>query len=244
MHSSAATEEPRARARTQARAPTQSSAACRGRRGKGRMRLLLLLLAAPSAYGFTRFTNRDPLAHLPKSGLLGACSRGRRPVVALPCGWLETPRSALRCRAAKVYKDASRRSWSGSAAHASCRLRLALSCVVCVCQLLLCPHSRDTTLAGAPEAHTFSQQVSHFNPLLGGTFPQRYWVNASFWSGAGPLFLVLQGEWTASATCASNLFAAQVAAKHGGARRRRRRPPQLLLSCDYGLERRRRFSLL
>ena len=69
----------------------------------------------------------------------------------------------------------------------------------------------------APEELTFQQPLSHFNALASGTIQQRYWVNASFFDAArgGPLFVTLQGEWTASASCASSGYSVVLAQQFG-----------------------------
>lgn len=47
----------------------------------------------------------------------------------------------------------------------------------------------------APPAQWLEQKLDHFNASDMRTWRQRYWVNASHWSGArGPVFLMISGE--------------------------------------------------
>ncbi len=45
-----------------------------------------------------------------------------------------------------------------------------------------------------PADNYYNQTLDHYNVLNGGTWAQRYWVNASFFTGSGPLFLYVEGE--------------------------------------------------
>lgn len=61
----------------------------------------------------------------------------------------------------------------------------------------------------------FEQPADHFNALQTGTWMQRYWINDEYYKGEGPLFLNLQGEWTASSTCATKGNAVELAKEFG-----------------------------
>ena len=49
-----------------------------------------------------------------------------------------------------------------------------------------------------PPDSFYNQTLDHFNVLNGGFWQQRFWVNASFFTGAGPLFLYVEGEGSGS----------------------------------------------
>ena len=49
--------------------------------------------------------------------------------------------------------------------------------------------------ASLPPAQWLQQKLDHFNSSDARTWKQRYWVNASHWSGPqGPVFLMIAGE--------------------------------------------------
>jgi hypothetical protein len=54
----------------------------------------------------------------------------------------------------------------------------------------------ETAVASLPPAQFYNQTLDHFDVLGGGTlWPQRFWVNASFWKGgASPVFFYIEGE--------------------------------------------------
>ena len=58
---------------------------------------------------------------------------------------------------------------------------------VCVCV----PPLRDRRM---------TQRVDHFNPQDLRTFQQRYWVNAQYFTGAGPVYMFIGGESTGGAS--------------------------------------------
>ncbi|EGC40102.1 hypothetical protein DICPUDRAFT_147119 [Dictyostelium purpureum] len=56
------------------------------------------------------------------------------------------------------------------------------------------PLSDRRPLPTDPPAQWFNNQVDHYNPLNTETFKQRYYVNDTYWTPGGPVFLVLGGE--------------------------------------------------
>ncbi|ELU12877.1 hypothetical protein CAPTEDRAFT_173918 [Capitella teleta] len=56
-------------------------------------------------------------------------------------------------------------------------------------------HEPTALLRGPFIDEYFEQPLDHFDPQVSGSYKQRYWVNADFWSGKeGPVFLYIGGE--------------------------------------------------
>jgi hypothetical protein len=66
-----------------------------------------------------------------------------------------------------------------------------------------------------PADQWFNQTLDHYNALNQGVWPQRYWVNASFYTGTGPLFLYVEGEGTGSPYDVVLGQHVELAAQHG-----------------------------
>lgn len=75
----------------------------------------------------------------------------------------------------------------------------------------------DIALSGLEkvEEKFFEQPKDHFNALSNGKWMQRYWINDEYFDGTGPLFLNVQGEWTASPSCATGGLAVELAKEYG-----------------------------
>ena len=72
--------------------------------------------------------------------------------------------------------------------------------------------------AAAPPAQYFNATVDHLDATNIGTWPQRFWVNASFWKGAAsgaPVFLYVEGEGAGSAGSVVGGQHVELAAVHG-----------------------------
>jgi len=46
----------------------------------------------------------------------------------------------------------------------------------------------------APQPQWFTQMVDHFDPLNNATFQQQFYVNDTYWTPGGPIFILLGGE--------------------------------------------------
>jgi hypothetical protein len=66
-----------------------------------------------------------------------------------------------------------------------------------------------------PPDQWFNQTLDHYNALDQGTWQQRYWVNSSFFTGNGPLFLYVEGEGTGSPYDVVLGQHVELAAQHG-----------------------------
>lgn len=82
---------------------------------------------------------------------------------------------------------------------------------------LLREQGRAMTRAGfqIPPDQWFNQTLDHYNALNLGFWQQRYWVNASFFDGSGPLFLYVEGEGTGSPYDVVLGQHVELAAQHG-----------------------------
>ena len=66
-----------------------------------------------------------------------------------------------------------------------------------------------------PPDQWFNQTLDHYNALNQGFWPQRYWVNESFYAGNGPLFLYVEGEGSGSPIDVVLGQHVELAAQHG-----------------------------
>ncbi|EFA80323.1 Putative serine protease [Heterostelium album PN500] len=68
-----------------------------------------------------------------------------------------------------------------------------------------------------PQSQWFDQQVDHYDPLNTATFKQQYFVNDTYWTTGGPVFLLLGGEGPASVTSVTGHFVINTYAQQFGA---------------------------